>query len=139
MHEKLEDLARRVGTVERKVDHLEKMSRTSKATTGAKSVQEKKLSLRDFLVSRRPRDEAKKTLLAGYYLEKHEGFQSFSIRDLEKAFELAKEKKPLRLNDKVNMNIRNGHMEGASKKKNNRKTWYLTNLGESLVANDFEG
>ncbi len=71
-------------------------------------------------------------------MEKHEKLSSFNINDLEAAFERAKEKKPTNMNDKVNMNIRNGHLEEASEKKDSRKSWYLTNSGEQHVENGFK-
>ncbi|MFA5135001.1 MAG: hypothetical protein WC505_04425 [Patescibacteria group bacterium] len=98
----------------------------------------KKLSLREFLLSKKPTDAVKQTLVIGYYLEKYEGIGVFTITDLEAAFEHAKETKPLNLNDKVNMNIRNGHFEEASEKKDSHKAWYLTNSGEQFVEKSLE-
>jgi len=103
-----------------------------------KSDCQKKLSLREFLLSKKPTGDVKKTLAIGYYLEKHEKLSSFNINDLEAAFERAKETKPTNMNDKVNMNIRNGHLEETSEKKDSRKSWYLTNSGEQYVENGFE-
>lgn len=98
----------------------------------------KKLSLREFMLSKKPTDDVKKTLTIGYFLEKFESMSSFNIGDLEAAFERAKEKKPSNMNDKVNMNIRNGHLEESSEKKDNRKAWYLTNSGEQFIENNFK-
>jgi len=99
---------------------------------------QKKLSLREFLLSKKLTDDVKKTLTIGYFLEKFDGLDSFNIRDLEGAFERAKEKKPSNMNDKVNMNIRNGHVDEASEKKDGHKAWYLTNSGEQYVENNFK-
>lgn len=122
-----------------RLDSLEarivKIESGSPATEGVAT--QKKLSLREFLLSKKPADDVKKTLAIGYFLEKFEGFNSFNISDLEGAFERAKEKKPSNMNDKVNMNIRNGHLEETSEKKDAHKAWYLTNSGEQFVENNF--
>lgn len=97
----------------------------------------KKLSLREFLITKKPSDDVKKTLAIGYFLEKFEGVSSFNTDDLLSAYEKAKEKKPLNINDKVNMNIKNGHMAEAPAKKDSKKAWYVTNSGESFVDNGF--
>lgn len=124
-----------------KLDALEvrivKLERDNSAPTDQISTQ-KKLSLREFLLSKKPEDDVKKTLAIGYFLEKFEGLGSFNINDLEAAFERAKENKPSNINDKVNMNIRNGHLEETSEKKDSRKAWYLTNSGEQFVENNFK-
>ena len=97
----------------------------------------KKVSPREFILTKKPADDVKRTLVVGYFLEKFENCTTFNISDLEAAFERAKEKKPSNMNDKVNMNIRNGHLEEASEKKDSRKAWYLTNTGEKMVEEGF--
>lgn len=126
--EKLDALEARVAKIEGGDDLSEDASSGSQKT----------LSLREFLLSKKPSDDVKKTLVIGYYLEKFGDCAPFNINDLESAFERAKEKKPTNMNDKVNMNIRNGHMEETSEKRDNRKSWYLTNSGEAFVRNDFK-
>jgi len=97
----------------------------------------KKTSLREFLINKKPSDDVKKTLAIGYYLEKLGGLDSFNVSDLLGSFEKAKEKKPLNINDKVNMNIKKGHMDEVSKKKDDKKAWHLTSSGELFVENNF--
>ena len=93
-----------------KLDSLEKRVQKIEGSSGpviadSPDASKKKLSLKEFLLSKKPSDDVKKTLAIGYYLEKIEGFSSFNINDLEAGFERAKEKKPTNMNDKVNMNI----------------------------------
>ena len=109
--------------------HLAEGSRTS--------ISQKPLSLSEFLRTKSATDDVKKTLAIGYFLEKYENLSSFTASDLINAFERAKERKPVNINDKVNMNIRNGHLEEASKKKDNHKAWYTTNSGAHVVENNF--
>lgn len=127
--EKLDALEKRM----LKIEHNNEV-----AIDASEPIHKKKLSLKEFLLSKNPNDDVKKTLAIGYYLEKLDGLSPFNINDLEGAFERAKEKKPTNMNDKVNMNIRNGYMEEASEKKDSRKAWYLTNTGEVFVQNDFK-
>ena len=132
----LEKIIKKLETLEARISQLEQ-GRENNASDN-QSDSQKKLSLREFLLSKKPTGDVKKTLTIGYYLEKHEKLSSFNINDLEVAFERAKEKKPTNMNDKVNMNIRNGHLEETSEKKDNRKSWYLTNSGEQYVEDGFK-
>ncbi len=132
----LEKIIKKLETLETRILQLEQ-ERGNSVSGGQVDIQ-KKLSLREFLLSKKPTNDVRKTLAVGYYLEKYEGLSSFNINDLEAAFERAKEKKSSNINDKVNMNIRNGHLEETSEKKESRKAWYVTNSGEQYVENNFE-
>ena len=127
--QKLEKIESRISAIENQLK--------SKDTEGSiKSDPSKKLTIREFLISINTKDGVKRTLAVGYYLEKYNGMTSFNISDLDQAYERAKEKKPINMNDKINMNLKNGHMEEASEKKDNRKAWYITNPGAHYVMND---
>lgn len=128
LQQQLNDLEIRVKALEKMIDNSSK--------NGTDEVQTKKITLREFLLAKKLSDDVKRTLAIGYFFEKYEGLTSFNSEDLLKAYEKAKEKKPLNINDKVNMNIKHGHMAEASEKKDNKKAWYLTNSGENFVEND---
>jgi hypothetical protein len=137
MENDLLKVCQRLDVLERRMDNVERIlavhDRNPMEKTG-----EKRLSLREFLLSKKPTDDVKRTLVLGYYLEKLEGLISFNASDLEKAFERAKEKKPPNINDKVSMNIKNGHIDEAKGKKDKRKAWFLTNSGEQYVESNFK-
>lgn len=73
-----------------------------------------------------------------YYLEKYENIQSFNADNLKTAFLSAKEPIPGNINDKVNLNIKKGHMMDAREKKNGFKAWIITATGEKFVENNFD-
>jgi len=127
----------RLTAIEDRLSKIEGGGKIAPNTETQDNRQAKKPSLGEFLVSKKPTDDVKKTLGIGYFLEKSQGLKTFNIKDLEVAFERAKEKKPSNMNDKVNMNIRNGHMAEATEKKDSRKAWYLTNSGEQFVEAGF--
>jgi hypothetical protein len=93
----------------------------------------KSLSVKEFLLTKKPTDDVQRTLVIGYYLEHFESMDRFNIRNLAEGFRLAKEPVPANINDKVNMNIRKGHMMEAKEKKDKSKAWILTNSGEKFV------
>ena len=93
----------------------------------------KKLSVKEFIIEKKPSDDVQKTLVIGYYLEHFEGMDKFNVRDLTEEFGLAREQLPTNINDKVNVNIAKGHLMAAKEKKNKLKAWYLTNTGEKIV------
>ena len=93
----------------------------------------KKLSIKEFLLTKKPTDDVQRTLVIGYYLEHFESMDRFNARDLADGFRSAKEPPPTNINDKVNLNIRKGYMMEAKEKKDKFKAWVLTNSGEKFV------
>lgn len=98
----------------------------------------KKISLKEFILTKKPTGDAQKTLAVGYFLEGYEDFSSFNVKDLEDCFRIAKEKVPKNINDVVNKNIRKGFMMESKEEKDGKKTWVLTASGERFVENDFK-
>src|SRR4030042_4317515 len=131
IQEQLEDLKRRITILEQAISK-------TRFDTLPEHRQSKKLSIKEFLISKKTTNNVQKTLAIGCFLEKNEGFISFNVDDLRSEYEKAKEKKPLNINDKVNINVKNGHMAEASEKKDNKKAWYITNSGERLLENNFD-
>jgi len=98
----------------------------------------KKMSIKEFMLSKNPTGAVQKALLAGYYLESFEKIESFNIADIDGCFRNAKEKLPKNLNATINKNIAKGHMMPAKQKKNKKSAWTLTSTGERFVENDFK-
>lgn len=127
-----QQMQQQIDSLTQRVSDLEKIVKV--ALSNPLPVKEaKKISLKEFLLTKNLTDDVKKTLAIGYFLDKYEGQASLNTDDLSDAFEKAKEKKPKNINDKVNMNIKNGHMAEASEKKNSKKAWYITTSGEKFV------
>jgi len=95
------------------------------------------LSIKDFIRSKKTKDDIQKTLAIGYYLEKYEGFSSFNVIDLDKGFRDAKQTVPQNINDKVNKNIDKQYIMRDKKKKDGKLAWRLTADGEEYVESDF--
>ena len=131
----LQKLAERLSSLERRVAALEGRFRnvarqpTSKDTKG--------LSVREFMLTIKPTNDVAKTLAIAYYLEKYEGVASFNVDDIARCFQLAKEPAPENINDKINMNIRKGHIAEAKEKKNGKKAWFVSNSGEQFLVRGF--
>jgi len=138
MDSEINKIIERLNAIEARLSKIEGQGNVAASADSQDRKNRKKLSLSEFLVSKKPTDDVKKALGIGYFLEKSQGLTTFNIKDLEEAFERAKEKKPINMNDKVNMNIRNGHMAEATEKKDSKKAWYLTNSGENFVESSFK-
>lgn len=98
----------------------------------------KKLSIKEFILSKKPKNGVQKVLVIGYYLEKHEGVAPFNVKDLENGFRSAKEPVPKNINLAVIGNVSKGHMMEDKERKDKIKAWYLTNSGEEYVDNDLK-
>lgn len=130
------DIQQQIDGLKERIIKLEKALSVSGQTPPVQP-QVKKQSLKEFLLEKNPSDDVKRTLAIAYFSEKNDGYTSVNITELLDSYEKSKEKKPKNINDKVNMNIRNGHMAEASEKKDNKKAWYVTNSGEKFVENNF--
>lgn len=135
-------MAEEIQQIKEKIKELEeriaKLERANSSTMDFSDPQQKKTSLKEFILSKKPSSDVEKALAIGYYLEKFEDENSFNADNLVESFKLAKEKIPQNINDKVNMNIKKGHSMELKEKKNNRKAWCLTSTGELFVENNFK-
>jgi len=129
--EDINEIIRILEEHERRISALEGMREKLKSVG-------KKLSTKEFILTKKPIDDVQKTLVIGYYLEHFEGADRFNVKDLAEGFRLAREPIPTNVNDKVNSNIEKGYMMAVREKKDKLKAWVLTNSGEEYVERDFE-
>lgn len=130
--EEIKRLMKKIEEHEKRISELEISFHVKPETA------KKKISVKEFILSKKPKNDVQKTLAIGYYLEKHEGFPAFNKKDLELNFGNAKERFPENINDKVAQNIKKGYMMKAKEKKDNLKAWILTNSGEKYVENSLK-
>jgi len=114
-------------------EHESRISALEGAPAKKMPVEGKKLSVKEFLLTKKPVDDVQRTLVIGYYLEHFELMDRFNARDVADGFRAAKEPLPTNINDKVNSNIGKGYMMEAKEKKDKFKAWVLTNSGEKFV------
>lgn len=119
-------------------EHEERISKLESSFQAKPEAVKKEVSVKEFIISKKPKNDVQKTLAIGYYLEKYRDFSSFNAKDLEEGFRAAKEKAPENINHRVIKNIEKGHMMEAGQKKDNLKAWVLTNSGEQSVESGFE-
>lgn len=131
----VEGLAARVGQLEERLTELERRLGGG-APTVSPMVQAKKLSAKEFLMTKNVTSELQRVAALAFFLERHEGVTSFNVADLESAFRSAREKLPKNMNDAVNKNIARGFFMEAAEKKDSRKAWVLTATGERFVESD---
>ena len=103
------------------------------STTQRHVVKEKKISAKEFLMTKSLKSEIQKTLALAYYLEHVLGMESFNIDDLITAFQAAKEKRPKNTHDAVGKNVAQGLLMEAAEKKDFKKAYVLTSTGEKQV------
>jgi hypothetical protein len=132
----IKQLEEKILSLEKRISALE--IKGGNNSTESLAVSEKKLSIKEFILSKSPSNDVQKTLAIACYLEKYEGFVSFNIEDLGRGFQLAKEATPVNINDKINMNIKKGHITEAKEKKENKKAWIVTNSGEKFLDCNFK-
>jgi len=123
----------RLKSLEERVERLEGLIGGNAREPVAK---ERKLSAKEFMLSKKLKSETQKVLALAYFLEREEGITSFNVSDLEVAFRSAREKLPKNMNDAVNKNIARGFLMGTSEKKDSKKAWQLTSTGERHVEHD---
>ena len=129
MKEEIEKLWGTIEELDKRVSNLEKIL----SSGSRKKISQEKISIKEFIVSKKPLDNIKLVLVLGYYFEKYENMNNFNIQDLKRGFESAKEKFPSNMNHFVNLNIKKNHIMAASQKKDKLTAWQLTNDGEKIV------
>lgn len=133
MDTNIDTLKERITKLEEKVSKLEYLILRPVVLSNSSGVS-KKMSAKEFLLSKNCSTSTDKVLALGYFLEMIEDMTSFNTVDLESAFRSAKEKVPGNINDLINKNIaRGGLLDEAKEKKDGKKAWYLTSTGEKLV------
>lgn len=116
-----------------KLEEHERRITSLEGIPGEKKGEGKKLSIKEFILEKKPSDDVQRTLVIGYWLEHFEDMDKFNAKDLAEGYRSAKEPLPANINDKVNSNIRGGRMMQAKEKKDKFKGWLLTNSGEKFV------
>lgn len=132
------ELEKKVISLERRIKIVEDQL-AAVASVGSKgnlSETIKKLSIKEFLMTKNLSDDVRRTLAIAYFLEHFSGMISFNADDINQGFRSAKIKPPVNTNDKINMNIKNGYIMEAEEKKESKKAWTLTATGEKYVEND---
>lgn len=131
--------AKKIMELEKKLEnHQERISKLEELFRSKPESIEKGIAIKEFFLSKNPKNGVQKTLLVGYYLEKYENMPYFNIKDLEEGFRKAKAIIPSNINHKAYLNVRKGHMMESKEKKEGLKTWNLTNIGERFVENGFK-
>jgi len=131
--QQINNINEKIVNIEKRLQVLEDKKNTFTQESEAEEKSKKKISINEFLLSLDIKDETDLTLAITFYLDKYEGIAEFNKNDLKVWFRKAKEKIPLNINDKVNMNIRKGYMTECGEKKDKLKCWYITSSGESYV------
>lgn len=132
-------LEEEIAKIARKLEeHDGRISAIERSLQAIPEAVKKRISIKEFILSKKPKNDVQRTLCIGYYLEKWEAISAFNIKDLEEGFRDAKEKVPNNMNLCVTANIRKGHMMEAKEKKGNLKAWVLTNSGDKHVEGDFQ-
>lgn len=136
--EDIKKFTERIESLEKRVAQLEAQQSDTLKPASGEANKGKGISIKEFIISSKPSGDVQKTLAIGYYLEKYEKMTSFNVDDISKHFQLAKESTPQNINDKINMNIKKGHLMEADSKKDNKKAWIVTNTGEQFLDNGFK-
>lgn len=127
----------RMSKLETRVSKLESFLSKDVINRTENSSNTKKLSITEFLGMKMPSNDVQKTLAIAYYLEKYKYLSSFNVDDIKSHFRLARRPLPKNINDKINMNIKNGHIMDAEEKKDSKKAWIVTNSGIEIVDGGF--
>lgn len=117
---------------------VEKLEMTVAPAGGGYRAVQKKMSAKEFLLTKNIKSDLQKTLALVYYLEVHEGKSSFNINDLVAVFQAAKETRPGNLSDAIGKNVARGFFMDASEKKDGKKAWTLTATGEKQVEEELK-
>ena len=126
-----EDLIQRIEALERRVAAIEESFRK----TPEPRLEPKRLSIREFVISKSPQTSADTALVISVFLEKFSSVSPLNLDDLANGFAQAKEPLPKNPSDLLYRNVKRGFLMEAPEKKNGSKAWVVTNSGERFVEN----
>lgn len=132
------NLEQRISLLEERLNKIESKLLDTGTESSGQLMTIKKMSIKEFLMTKTLDDDVKRTLAISYFIEHVENTKPFNADDLKKAFRLAKIKLPSNINDKINMNIRAGRIMEAEEKKESKKAWELTATGEVFVEKELK-
>jgi hypothetical protein len=98
----------------------------------------KLLSIKEFILQKKPSSDIRKGLTIAYYLEKYRHIESFTITEIEEGFKEARETIPNNLSDVMYKNTKQGFFMETKKDKDGKKSYTLTSTGEKFVENNFQ-
>lgn len=100
----------------------------------------KKVSLAEFLRTKKTKSHAEKILAFGYFLDKVKRDSLFNLDDIEACYKEARLPKTKNFSAYIAPLIRDGYLMDAEERKDNKKAWTLTDSGlkyvESLAPED---
>lgn len=97
----------------------------------------KEFSLKEFLISKNPKDDVERTALFGYYLENFRKYEIFNVKDITSCFREAREKVPDNVNDKISKCIGKDWIMESDKKKDDKKAFVMTRTGSEIIERNF--
>lgn len=118
-------------------EHEERISKLEKLLQTKKEVMKKRLSIKEFILQKKPRNDVQRALAISYYLENYEGFSCFNSKDIGKGFREAREKVPTNVADKIQQSIAKGYMMKADEEKDGKIAYVLTNTGVRFIESGF--
>ena len=118
-------------------DHEKRLKSLEKLFENCPESATKPISIKEFLLEKKPSNDVERTLVLACYLEKFRGNRFFNAKEIQEAFREAKESVPSNVNDKINLNISRGYVALHTEKKEKMKAWYITNTGEAVVETGF--
>ncbi len=134
----LEEILAAVKSLDGRVSKLERGGTSSANNAPPRLAStEKKVSLKELIISKAPSNAVQTTLTVGYYLENYDGVSPFNASDIEQGFRAARETVPPNINDKANQCVKNGYFMVEKDKKDSKKAWIVTRTGEELVRKGF--
>jgi len=133
-----QEITDKINDLESRIERIEGILHNSQSHSGGVGDSSKKLSIKEFMLAKKPKDDLQRTLVIASYLENESKYESFTAEDLKRGFREARVSPPANINDKVNKNIAKGLFMSADKPKDGKKAWVITATGEQVIANSFE-
>jgi hypothetical protein len=121
------------GTENFVVDQYNKLNRLLHLEQDQVILEEKKISLGEFLDKMQPKAHTEEIVLFAYYSEKMLHKLYFNVTDISDLYSKSKVKSPANINDTINGLVRKGLLIESDEEKENLKCWTISRSGIELV------
>lgn len=121
------------GTENFVVDQYDKLNRLLHLEQDQMILEEKKMSLGEFLDKMQPKAHTEEIIIFAYYSEKMLQELYFNVADISELYSKSKIKSPANINDTINALVRKGLLIESDEEKGNLKCWTISRSGIELV------
>lgn len=133
---RLDAIESRLGAIEVILSKGAPIVASGAAPLATVSLEQRPLSITEYVIQKGPIDDNQRTLVLADYLETQRGQESFTSDELRQAFIDSRLRVPSNVSDKISKCAKKGYLMPYGEREG-KKAWRLTMTGQSIIKEGF--